>query len=229
MDARRLEGEWLDELPAEDPRARRSRADLARINAIMGNARIVASAVRPLVAEGPLTLVELGAGDGVFALRLARTLRRPRTHLTLVDRQSIVTPQTQAAFEAAGTDMTVEQADVFDWLERDARRVDAIVANLFLHHFDDTALARMLALVARRTHVFVACETRRSAVAMAGARMLRAIGANDVTMHDAAASIRAGFIDGDIAALWPRSGGWHVREEGRGVFSHLFVAHRVAQ
>ena len=48
MHARRLEREWLDELPADDPRARRSRADLRRINAIMGNARIVASALKSL-------------------------------------------------------------------------------------------------------------------------------------------------------------------------------------
>ena len=228
MDARRLEGEWLDELPAEDPRARRSRADLRRINAIMGNARIVASALRPLASGGPLTLVELGAGDGVFALRLVRALPAPRTELVLVDQQRIVAPETQAEFSRANADVTVAQHDVFEWLDRSGSPVDAIVANLFLHHFDDAALARMLSLVARRTRVFVACETRRSGVAMAGARMLRAIGCNDVTMHDAAASIRAGFRDGDIAKLWPRGDSWTLREEARGLFSHLFVAHRAA-
>ena len=43
--ARRLEAEWLDVLPASDPRAARSRRDLVRVNALMGNARIVANAV----------------------------------------------------------------------------------------------------------------------------------------------------------------------------------------
>ena len=220
MDARRLEGEWLDELPADDPRARRSRADLRRINAIMGNARIVSEFV-------PGTnIVDLGAGDGAFALRLVNQLRRSDVSLTLVDRQRIVSPETMGKLEAAGAKVTIAQADVFEWLERDAGRVDAIVANLFLHHFEDEPLARMLSMISRRTDVFVACETRRSATAVAGARMLRAIGANDVTMHDALVSVRAGFRDGDLTRLWLAGGGWSLREEGRGLFSHLFVARR---
>jgi SAM-dependent methyltransferase len=226
MDARRLEREWLDELPADDPRARRSRADLRRINAIMGNARIVSSALKPLFPHPPRSLVELGAGDGVFALRLARLAGARGLEVTLVDQQRIVAPETLRAFGEAGATVDVAQADVFDWLERPGPRVDVVMANLFLHHFEDKPLSRMLSLIAERTGVFVACETRRSAGTMVGARMLGAIGCNDVTRHDAAASIRAGFRDGEISALWP-AGPWSVREQARGLFaSHLFVAHR---
>ena len=222
MDARRLEGEWLDELPADDPRARRSRADLRRINAIMGNARIVAKEMVP----GTSSVAEVGAGDGAFALRLAKMLRPRPGIVTLVDQQRIVPPETLRGFEGAGVKVTVEQADVFDWLQRDGTPLDAIVANLFLHHFEDEPLRRMLGLIARRTRFFVACETRRSATAVAGARMLRAIGANDVTMHDALVSVRAGFRDGDLTRLWPAESGWKVSEKRRGLFSHLFVAGR---
>jgi SAM-dependent methyltransferase len=226
MHARRLEREWLDELPAEDPRARHSRADLRRINAIMGNARIVASALKPQFPQPPRSLVELGAGDGVFALRLARLIGARGMAVTLVDQQRIVAPETQRAFAEAGASVDVAQADVFEWLECPGPRVDAVMANLFLHHFEDKPLARMLSLIAERTRVFVACETRRSAMTLAGARMLGAIGCNDVTRHDAAASIRAGFRDGEISALWP-AGPWSVREETRGLFaSHLVVAVR---
>jgi hypothetical protein len=226
MDARRLEGEWLDELPADDPRARRSRADLRRINALMGNARIVAAAVKPMFREPPRSLVELGAGDGVFVLRLAQLIGARGMDLTLVDQQRIVAPETLRALGEAGATVDVAQADVFDWLERPGPRVDVIMANLFLHHFEDGPLARMLSLIASRTRVFVACETRRSLATMAGARMLGVIGCNDVTRHDAAASIRAGFREGEISALWP-PGPWSLREETRGLFaSHLFVAAR---
>lgn len=227
MGARRLEGEWLDELPADDPRARRSRADLRRINALMGNARIVVSALKPFFPGHPRTMVELGAGDGAFALRVARFLSAPRLDMTLVDRQRIVAPETMAAFEAARVATVVAQDDVFDWLGRDGPRVDVVMANLFLHHFEDEPLARMLSLAARRARVFVACETRRSGFALAGARMLGAIGCNDVTLHDAVVSIRAGFRDGDLSALWPAGGAWALREEARGLFSHLFVARRL--
>ena len=227
MNARRLEVEWLDELPADDPRARRSRADLRRINALMGNARIVASAVKPFFPQPPRTMVELGAGDGAFALRVARLVRAPVLEMTLVDRQRIVAPDTLAAFKAAHITATVAQDDVFEWLGRDGPRVDVVMANLFLHHFEDEPLARMLSLAARRARVFVACETRRSAFALAGARLLGAIGCNDVTLHDAAVSIRAGFRDGDIAALWPAGASWSLREESRGLFNHLFLARRL--
>ena len=57
--------------------------------------------------------------------------------------------------------------------------VSPLLANLFLHHFETPRLARLLALVARRTRAFVACEPRRSALALAGARALGVIGCND--------------------------------------------------
>ena len=219
MDTRRLEVEWLDELSAEDPRARRSRADLRRVNGIMGNARIVAGAL----AGTPQSIVDLGAGDGAFALRLARALPKPPLHVTLVDRQDIVSPETRRGFEALGTQVAVARHDVFDWLERVPARSDAIVANLFLHHFEDEPLARLLSLAARKAPLFVACEPRRSAFALAGARLLGAIGCNDVTRHDAAVSVRAGFRGDELSRLWP-AGGWALREEKRGGFSHLFSA-----
>src|SRR5436305_4159584 len=102
MQARRLEGEWLDDLPASDPRARRSRADLRRINALMGNARIVASQL-----EVPGTICELGAGDGAFALRVVQLLAGPDIDVTLVDRQRIVSKETLGAFAAAHAPVAV--------------------------------------------------------------------------------------------------------------------------
>jgi len=230
MDARRLEGEWLDELPADDPRARRSRADLRRLNTIMGNARAIAREFVPGTNDSfvPGTITELGAGDGAFALALVRRLGRGNgLRVTLVDRQRIVSQETMAGLRDAGAVVEVVQDDVFDWLEKPGPLVDAIVANLFLHHFEDEPLRRMLALAARRTRLFIACETRRSAFALASARMLGAIGCNDVTRHDAVVSVRAGFRDGQLTVLWPK-GPWTLSEHASGLFSHLFVARRTA-
>ena len=58
-----IETEWLDSLPASDPRAERSRRDLRRVNTIMGNARHIAAALRPHWREG-MRVADLGAGDG---------------------------------------------------------------------------------------------------------------------------------------------------------------------
>jgi SAM-dependent methyltransferase len=223
---RRVEPEWLDELPAEDPRAVRSRRDLRRINALMGNARIVAGEMRRAYPHGARRVAEIGAGDGVLAAGLAPFLGK-HAHLTLVDRQDLVSAATREAIAARGVEARVVRADVFDWLQRDGEGpLDAIVANLFLHHFARERLTELLRLVARRARLFIACEPRRSALALAGSRLLGVIGCNDVTRHDAVASVRAGFRGRELRASWPDEPGWTLTEHARAPFSHCFVARR---
>jgi len=225
---RRVEPEWLDVLPSADPRAMRSRRDLERVNPLMTNASIVADALRRALPAGPATIAEIGAGDGAFALRVARSLPvRGAAAFTLLDRQAIVSSATRTGFERAGWSVHPVQADVLDWLADPlTTRFDAIVANLFLHHFESAPLAAMLARVAERTGVFVACEPRRSRAALAGSHLLGLIGCNDVTRHDAVASVVAGFHGRELSAFWPACLAWTLEEAPRGLFSHLFVARR---
>ena len=221
---RRIEPEWLDHLPAQDPRAQRSRRDLVRINALMGNARIVARELDAALPRGVRSIAEIGAGNGAFMLALAGARTAGPIDAVLVDRQDVASPGTLARLARRGWSARSIQADVFDWLEGTQAPFDAIVANLFLHHFEPERLAAMLALVSRRTRVFIACEPRRSGVAMLGARLLGAVGCNDVSRHDAVVSVRAGFTEREISAHWPRAGAWCLREDARGLFSHAFVA-----
>lgn len=224
---RRVEPEWLDHLPADDPRAQRSRRELARVNALMANAGILARAVHSAFGGAPVSLVEIGAGDGRFALRLARAMGVPPAGatLTLVDRQAIVDAEAEGALSDLGWRVNVVQDDVFEWLEG-AGDCDAIVANLFLHHFQPGELGRMLHLAAKRVRAFVACEPRRSALAAAGSHLLGLVGCGEVTRHDAVVSVRAGFDGREISALWPNADAWVVSEGARGLFSHLFSARR---
>ena len=225
---RQVEPEWLDQLPADDPRAIRSRRDLRRVNALMDNAGIVARELRRAAPFGLSALAEIGAGDGVFALRIAHALAPAGrgTQVTLLDRQDIVAPVTAAGFARAGWTVHAECGDVFDWLRGiPPGRFDAIVANLFLHHFDGPRLAELLALIAARARCLIACEPRRSRAALAGSRLLGLVGCNDVTRHDAVASVRAGFAGTELSALWPAAG-WILEERARGLFSHCFVARR---
>jgi hypothetical protein len=223
---RRVEPEWLDELPADDPRAVRSRNDLRRINLLMGNAGILSREIRRAYPRGLRRIAEIGAGDGAFATRLAPALGR-RAEMTLVDRQDSVSAATRGALAARGVETRVVRADVFDWLrQEDEGFFDAIVANLFLHHFEAEPLAKLLRLASRRTRLFIACEPRRSPWALAGSRMLGLIGCNDVTRHDAVVSVRAGFRGGELGALWPDEPGWTRTERPRALFSHCFVARR---
>jgi hypothetical protein len=104
--------------------------------------------------------------------------------------------------------------------------VDLIVANLFLHHFPGPELSEMLRLAAGRTSIFAACEPWRSRTGLFFSRMLRLIGCNAVTCHDAVASVQAGFAGRELSALWPAGREWNLRERGARVFTHAFVAER---
>jgi hypothetical protein len=223
-----VEPELLDELPANDPRTMRSRIDLRRVNAFMGNAAVIARALIDATSgRSPRRLVDLGAGDGTFMLNLAKRLSPAWTNVevTLVDRRDIVSPRTHREFESLRWSSRSVAADVFDWLEHaEEERVDWVIANLFLHHFSAAALRRLMDLVSRRTNGFAACEPRRYPAALRASRWLWLLGCNHVTRHDAVASVRAGFDGLELAALWPGNGDWQLREEAAGLFSHRFVA-----
>lgn len=229
---RRVEAETLDHLREDDPRAIRSRRDLRRINRIMGNLPIVDSLLNASLLRTPLQIAELGAGDGSLLLRLARSRARiwPGVALTLVDRQDLLSAQTRSAFADLGWTVHTDVMDVFAWLEReDHPRYDAVVANLFVHHFEGDALSKLFRGIAQITECFVACEPRRARVALLGSHLVGAIGANAVTRRDAVLSVRAGFRDRELSACWPNDGGWHTSERSARLFSHTFAAARWAR
>jgi hypothetical protein len=228
---RRLEPEWLDELPADDPRAMRSRRDLRRVNAFMRNAGCMASALRKYSAgRQPQTIMDLGSGDGRFMLQVARRLAPHWRNVKaiLLDQQNIVSRETREGFAALGWRVEAVSADVFDFVAH-APAIDAVTANLFLHHFTEQQLARLFAAAAGRAWLMVACEPRRAKFVVRMSRMLWTIGCNDVTVHDAVVSARAGFSGRELSALWPREEHWQLHEHSAAIFSHCFAARRTAK
>jgi hypothetical protein len=221
-----IEPELLDELPPGDPRAVRSRRDLRRVNAWMCNHATMARALQAgLNGHAPKQITELGAGDGHFLLRVAKKMapRHPNVSVTLLDRQRIVLPATLTSFTSLGWHAEAIVADVFDW-PRVSAATEIVIANLFLHHFDDARLADLFRMIAGRTRLFVAIEPRRARWPRFCSRLLWLIGCSSVTRHDAAVSIRAGFLNTELSALWPAGGNWQLTEGPAGPFSHLFVA-----
>ena len=218
-----VEPEILDVLAPSDPRAQRSRRDLKRINGVMLQVPIMARLLRSL--PPPRRVLEIGCGDGTFLLSLLPRLPEWRgTHIVLLDKSPIVTTETMKAFAGAGRQVEVAAADVFDYLTPAPReRFDLIVANLFLHHFEDARLEELLACVAGWTNAFVACEPERSAFALYAARMLWALGCNAVTRHDAVVSVRAGFRGNELSVLWPRTRNW-IAHDDHTLFTHTFIA-----
>ena len=224
---RLVQAEWLDTLAPDDPRALRSRRDLRRINWWMRNHVILARALENNLAFPPKQITELGAGDGNLLLHLAQALspRWPDVQVTLLDLQKNVSAKTLAAFAKLDWHAEPVVADVFNWSPAaDAEPV--VVANLFLHHFADEQLADLLHKISQTTKLFVAIEPHRFARPSLVGQLLWLISCNDVTRHDAVASIRAGFRGAELSALWPDASNWQLTERRAGWFSHLFIARR---
>jgi 2-polyprenyl-3-methyl-5-hydroxy-6-metoxy-1,4-benzoquinol methylase len=220
---RTLEPEWLDTADASDPRARRSRRDLQLVHFMMGNATPVARALHQALAPDA-RIADLGGGDGRFMLRVARKLRMA-ANVTIIDRAAGVCGETLPDFEQLSWRATGIAADVLKWLER-APEFDAITANLFLHHLEEHALRRLMALASERTRLFIACEPRRNVFALAASRALSLLGCSPETRRDAAISVKAGFRGHELSEAWPSQTGWRLEERPSGLFSHLFIARR---
>jgi SAM-dependent methyltransferase len=223
--SRSLEPELLDLLAADDPRARASRRDLGRINFVMRQQTIMAGLLRQ--HSRPRRLADLGSGDGRFLLGVARRMAPhwPQVTALVVDRQDIVSAQTRAGFAALGWKCESVNGDIFEAMPD--LNAEIVTANLFLHHLDDLALRRLMMLVAQQTRGFLACEPRRSPVALLASRMVFALACNEVTRHDAVASVRAGFAGHELSRLWAGEG-WRLRERLALPFTHVFSARRDA-
>jgi len=245
--ARLVAAEILDSLDAHSPAARRSRRDLRRVHRVMRTRSILLGGLAELgLARRADTLhvLELGAGDGTLMLGVAHALARTATpsgsgvQLTLLDRQPCVEPSTIVGYGQAGWDVVAVVADVADWISGAVEvpitrgvpaRWDLIVTSLFLHHFTDKQLEALLGTIASRTDRFLACEPRRGPVALAASHLVGALGVNAVTRNDAVLSVRAGFVDRELSALWPEPHAqWRLREYLAAPFSHCLAADRLS-
>lgn len=227
LSVRVIEPEWLDELPATDPAAIRSRMDIGRINSLMGHPRILSRLFsRWFPAPAVLRIAELGAGDGTFLLRIADRLG-PRTRgieAVLVDVQPAAAQNLEEKFAGFGWNVRFTCADALEWLRNEEGRFDLVLVNLLLHQFEDTTLRKILAEVARRAVNFVALEPRRAWLPLFLSRCAWVTGSGAVTRHDAPVSVRAGFSGSELSRLWPEAAGWEIDERRAGIFTHLFTA-----
>jgi hypothetical protein len=179
--------EILDHLAWDDPEAMRARRDLRFINWVMGNERWICRAVTSRPGIAARGIVELGAGDGTLAAKLARLL--PEAAVTAWD----------LAPRPAGLEARVA------WRQEDISMAETVgsggilVANLFLHHFDAGGL-RDLGARCAGFDMLVFCEPDRCRRAeWLSYTLWPWIGR--VTRHDMRVSIRAGFAAGELSAL----------------------------
>lgn len=189
-----VEPEILDGLDPDDPDAMRARGDLRRLNFLMGNERWIVRQVKARPAVAARGVVEWGAGSGDLLRKLAEF--GPARGVDLVPRPL-----------GLPAEVAWREGDVFEQSEGGG----VLVANLFLHHFEQVGLAR-LGEVAQGFDVLCFVEPLRTPGALTmGRGMLPFV--NRVTKHDMIVSIRAGFVPGELGWMMGLDPGkWQISE-----------------
>ncbi len=220
MAGRQVVPELLDSLPPDDPAAIRSRRDLILLNLIMGNFRWMLGALARIPPpdthpNGPIRVLELGAGDG--ALAHAAAGRYPgRFHWTALD---LLPPPPE--WPAGWT-----------WVQRDLfadplPQADVVVANLFLHHFEHyrlNELANRLAVTSSAAPgTLLFCEPRRHPLHILQLALLRYWLIGPVTWHDGRASITGGFRGRELPNHFPANWDWRITETFLGAWRGIAV------
>lgn len=206
---RRLRAEWLDQLPAHDPRVIRCRRDLRLINWLMGNHRWIMRQLAGFPGVECEGIIELGAGDGALLCRIHR--RWPARRLTGID----LAPRP----DGLPTAIQWRTEDVLG--EGTVWPGGILLCNLVLHHFS-RAQIESLAARTRGFQALIICESLRDVNVLRRSRWLHPL-LGDLTQHDMEVSLEAGFLPGELP-LWLglNPGDWTIRES-----SNLFGAHRL--
>lgn len=214
MTQRRVQPEILDSLPAHHPDAIRSRRDLRLINFLMGNHRWIRRQLQVHLRPTD-RILELGAGDGSLSRNfITRHLAQPHQILAL-DLQPAPPEWPQGA--------TWLQQDLFAGPLPEA---EIVIANLFLHHFEDPQLACLGRLLSSTTRLLIISEPQRGRLYIASGQLLHLFARlNHVTRHDMRVSIEAGFCHSELLdALQLTS--WQTQITHSTLGAHRLVASR---
>jgi 2-polyprenyl-3-methyl-5-hydroxy-6-metoxy-1,4-benzoquinol methylase len=180
-------------------------ADLARVNTIT-RARpptlaFVDRALRGVARDQPITIVDVGFGDGDMLRALARRLRdRPAVRLIGYD----INPRSAPAARArTGSDLpiTYVSGDVFT-MDR-TQPVDLVISSLVAHHMTDVEIARFLRWMDERATLgWFINDLHRHPIAYHGFRLLASVGRfHPIVRHDGAVSVKRGFTRSDWKVL----------------------------
>lgn len=215
MKQRVIEPELLDQLPQDDPEARRSRLEMLQVNAIMGNHRWIERMVH-LHGQPDWRILELGAGDGTLSMRLLDTRSCSASALHAVDLAHCPEGWPAAAHWTCG-----------NVLAQPLPEAEIIVANLFLHHFTQEQLGQLGARLAPAARLIVASEPARYWIHTVTGRLFCELAEfGRVQRFDLPVSVRAGFRGNELREALALDASWKSHARCHALGSYRFIAWR---
>lgn len=217
--------ELIDE-PGQDPEGIvRMHAELGAINRWLGGHGASLTGIEELAErERKLSILDAGSGGGDTAAAIEAWARRGRRRVRIVALD--LNPISCADARRRTTRRTLPVAGDAFALPFADRVFDVAHAALFLHHFDDERLIRLvreLARVARRG--IVVNDLHRHWFAWASIRALtRVFSRSPLIRHDAPLSVRRGFTAGELARVFRRAGVPTRRISWRWAFRYVVTA-----
>lgn len=192
---RKLTPELLDNLPHDDPGARRSRNDLLRINHFMGNEAWIMQNLDPKTSS----ISELGAGDGSLLSKIHAKLPEITIH----------------AYDLAPKPLRISESIQWhkgDFLDSPLLQTGGtLIANLILHHFTDEQLIALGDIFKKFDRIIIN-EPLRASIPAFLAKLATPF-VHPITRHDMRVSIEAGFIRNEIPRLLAfEKHGFHFQE-----------------
>ncbi len=194
LGGRVLKPEILDILPYEQARA--SLSDLVRLNRYWGGHGTLRKLLRDAIHDPEFSLLDVGAASGDMGRCVSEWY--PKARVTSLDR---------IAFHLSAASGQRVAGDAFALPFRD-QSFDYSFCSLFLHHFTNEEIVKLLAefgRVARRA--VLAIDLDRNPIAYYFVPWTRWIlGWDPVTVNDAAISVEAAFHPEELESLAGRAG-----------------------
>ena len=232
MKSRRHDPERLDDTGHDPELLSRSLAHVEAVDRWLGGSRALRRALAPLLpAQGRLSLLDVGTGDGGVARRLASWLTKRGLAVDAIGLD--LHPEILAAASRRGEVSSPNARAALRLVRGDALRLpfsdDAFhlaISTLTLHHFGDHEARRIVREMARVASIGVLVgDLERHTVHHLGARLLSATlwRRNPITRHDGPLSVLRSFTSSELADVGTGAGLRDVRVRRHPFFRLVLV------
>ncbi|HWV57135.1 MAG TPA: methyltransferase domain-containing protein [Longimicrobiales bacterium] len=213
--------ERMDSPVLPEPVLRASLGHIAAVNSWLGGRRALLHHLAALWPDSPepVTILDVGTGNGEIPRTIARWARRNRRLVHIVACDVHVQTLAIARERCAGDpDISVAPGNALE-LDHADNAFDIALLTLTLHHFEGDDQARALRELFRVARAIVVSELERSWPNYLGARLLAATvwRNNEITRHDGPLSVLRAFSPRELHDLAVAAG-----ITGAKVFRHPF-------